>query len=131
MTSHNLVDYQLSVSQILCVQLKQVKVHESQRRTITTICLYLQMHELWIHPTESLICYHVMNSAGYQTQQRRHVECVTLTLLPFNSLKQDLLCPLFSSYITYRMYMDQLQEQCQAISSYSLQQEETWLPRLY
>lgn len=88
------------------------------------------MHELWIHPTESLICYHVTNSLGYQTQQRRHVECVTLTLLPFNSLKQDFLCPLFSSYIPYSMYMDQLKEH-QVISSYSLQQEETWLPRLY
>jgi len=89
------------------------------------------MHELWIHPTESLICYHVMNSVGYQTQQRRHGECVTFTLLPFNSLKQDLLWPLFSSYITYSTYIDQLKEQCQVISSYSLQQEETWLPRLY
>jgi len=76
-TSHNLVDYQLSVSQTLFVQLKQVKVHESHRRTIMIICLYLQMHELWIHPTESLICYHVTNYVGYQIQQHRHVECVT------------------------------------------------------
>jgi len=130
MTSHNLVEYQL-LPKILFGQMKQVKVHESHRRTIMIIYLYLQMHVLCIHPTESLICYHVMNSVGYQIQQCRHVECVTLTLLPFNSLKQDFLCPLFSSYITYSTYMDQLREQCQVISSYSLQQEETWLPRLY
>jgi len=74
------------------------------------ICLYLQMHELWINPTESLICYHVTNSVSYQIPQHRHVERVTLTLLPSNSLKQDLLCPLLSSYITYSTYMDHLKE---------------------
>jgi hypothetical protein len=108
--SQNLVDHQLSVSQVLFIQSKQVKVHESHRRTIIIICLYLKM--LWIHLTESLICYYVINSAGYGIQQCKHAECVTLTLLPFNSLKQDLLCPVFSSYITYSTYMDQLKEQC-------------------